>query len=707
MIALDPMLAIEAAVLDTETTGLDPAKARILQIGAVHFSRGELISTPVFDRKINPGVPIPPETTRIHGLDAAALDGAPTFPEVYPELVSFVGPRVLIGHNIGFDLAILERECTLSGARPFWNHILDTRLLGEICFPKLGGFTLDKLASHLGLAVQGRHDALADAELTGRLFFALIPALRAHGIRTLAEAETACRRLTAVLDDYNRAGWSEPVRPKAGPASILGRIDAFPFRHRIRDVANMPPIYVDPEETLGAAIRVMAERGISSVFVPARQNNPNEAMGIITERDVIRLLGTSGGETDGSKALALPVGMVASRPLKTVPAEAFIYRAIGRMEQSHIRHLGVVDEGGAMIGAISARDLLRLRSFDALALGDAIDGAAKTADLAAAWARMPRVAQRLLDEDITTREVAAVISREIGALTRRASQEAEARMVADGAGPAPCAYATLILGSGGRGESLLIPDQDNAVVYAENDDPVAASTWFLAHGALMNGILDEIGIPLCKGNVMAGNPAWNGTLADWRSRITGWTETINPADLLAVDIFFDFRAVGGDAPLAETLRSEALALAHSALPMVKLLADQLNRWSPPLGFLGRIAATDGRVDLKIGGLFPIVAAARCLALSHGIADRSTTDRLRALKAAKIGAEDDLDMLERAQSVISGCILRQQLLDMAEGRPPTTLVDIRRLTRSELAALKTCLADLRVVPTLVHDLLFAH
>lgn len=696
MAVVEPLLALNAVVLDTETTGLDPTKVRILQIGALVLEHGS-ITPQTFNELLDPGVPIPVATTRIHGLDAAALAGKPQFGSVYPAFQAFIGKRVIIGHNIGFDLAVLERECALVGASPFTNRVLDTRLLGELCFPRLGGFTLDKLASHLGLEAHDRHDALADAELTANVFLALIPSLKEHGIRSLAEAETACRRLTAVLDDYNRAGWSEPVRPKAVPDAVLGRIDAFPFRHRVKDVASMPPIYVGPGMPLGETITMMAQKGISSVFVSAAAHDLVEPVGIITERDVIKLVGEQ-----GAAALSLPVGTLSSRPLMTVPAEAFVYRAIGRMEKNHIRHLGVVDETGKMIGALSARDLLRLRSSDALALGDAIDNSNNIGQLASAWARMPQVARRLLDEGITSREVAAVISREIGALTRRAAIEAEKRMLSEGYGPAPAAYSTLILGSGGRGESLLIPDQDNATIYDSLDNHDA---WFLRHGGYLADFLDQVGIPLCKGKVMASNPVWNGSWEAWQKRIEGWANSTTPSDLLSVDIFYDFRHVHGDAALAKRLRDEALLQAHSALPMVKLLADQLKQWSAPVGLFGRLQLTDGRIDLKKGGLFPIVSAARCLALSHGIAARATSERIAALRAEQIGADSDLEALDNAHIFLSALILRQQLTDIAEARPPSTLVDPALLSRSELAQLKETFSNLGDVSTMVHDLLF--
>lgn len=696
-----PLSALEAVFLDTETTGLDPAKVRVLQIGGVILKHGTLLDTPVFERKINPGVPIPPETTRIHGIHAGMLTDAPDFRAIYREFAEFCADRVIIGHNIGFDLAVLQRECAIAKVKPFWNHILDTRLLGEICYPRLSGFSLDKLASYLHVGVDNRHDALADATLTARVFIAMIPALKEHGIRTLVEAETACRRLTAVLEDYNRAGWTEPVRPKAGPESILGRIDAFPFRHRVRDVAAMPPIHVAPDTAFGDAVALMADKGISSVFVSATAEGLTPPVGIVTERDVIRHIGRK-----GAAGLTDRVGDMASRPLMTVPIDAFVYRAIGRMEQHHIRHLGVVDEDGAMVGALSARDLLRLRSSDALALGDAVDSAASIPELATAWARMPKVARRLVEEGITAREIAAVISREIGALTRRAAMDAEKQMIDEGRGPPPAAYATLILGSGGRGESMLVPDQDNATVFANGPDDDGALGWFVEHGQRMNRILDDIGIPLCKGKVMAGNLSWNGPLSLWRDRVRSWTETTSPEDLLSVDIFFDCRLVHGNPQLAQQLRQDALTMAEAARPMVKLLADQMANWSPPIGLFGRLQAENNRLDLKKGGLFPIVAASRCLALSHGIAHRATADRISALRELKIGADQDLEAMEKGLAFLMDLILDQQIHDISGGLKPGTFVDISRLSRHQIAELKEVLASLKNVSTMVHDLLFS-
>ncbi len=207
-----PMMALDAVILDIETTGLDPAKARALEIGAVRLIRGQLDPSASFRHLVRPDTPVPADTVRIHGIDEAVLSDARPFAEVWPELADFVGDAVVIGQSIGFDLAVLKRECERAGLAWVPPHTLDTRLLAEVAEPELADYSLDALAAWLGVEVTDRHSALGDARIAGRVFVALVPKLREGRIRTLGEATQACRTLTAVLDRQHRAGWVEVGR---------------------------------------------------------------------------------------------------------------------------------------------------------------------------------------------------------------------------------------------------------------------------------------------------------------------------------------------------------------------------------------------------------------------------------------------------------------------------------------------------------------
>jgi CBS domain-containing protein len=690
-----PLLALDAVVVDTETTSLDPARARLIEIGGIRLIGGRVEVTERFHSLVDPAEPIPPASTRIHGIDAARLQGAPQFAAAWAGFREFLGDRPVVGHTIDYDLAVLAGEAKRTGIAFKPPRAIDVRVLAELVKRDLSGFSIEELAAWLGVKVEHRHSALGDAVTTARIFAALVPHLRERGIRTFAEAETACREYYEALGRPGIGGRSAD----SDPETPLSRLDSYPYRHRIRDVMSSPPLFIEPAAPLKAAMDLMMQQRVSSVFVATAASAVQAAeSGILTERDVLRAISKGGAD-----ALGRPVGDFASRPLAVVPADAFVYRAIGRMSRLNVRHLGAVDETGRLVGALSARDLLRLRSGDAVALGDEIDEAADVHALGSAWAKLPAVARGLVAEGVDARDIAAVISRELGALTRRAATLGEQRMRDGGKGDPPVAYAVLVLGSAGRGESLLAMDQDNAIVFAEGEPDGAADRWFAELGKHIADILHEVGVPYCQGGVMAKNAAWRGSAKTWRERVTEWIGRSSPEDLLSVDIFFDLRAVHGDGALAENLRRDALDLAKGQVTFLKLLAESAGPFEPPLGFFG-IKTENGRVDLKRGGLFGIVATARVLALRFHVGERSTPARLSAVKSLHVGAERDLEALIHAHRVLLGAMLDQQLIDIAAGLPASNKVETRRLGSAELESLKDALKSLRYADEMVRDLL---
>jgi DNA polymerase-3 subunit epsilon/CBS domain-containing protein len=446
----------------------------------------------------------------------------------------------------------------------------------------------------------------------------------------------------------------------------------------------------------------MVAKQVSSVFVAddPRSGQQVDQYGILTERDVLRAVAAGGGA-----ALDRSAGELASRPLHSIRAGAFAYRAIARMGRLRLRHLAVRDDEAVLVGAISARDLLRLRRGPALALEDAIEMAAAPADLAAAWATLPAVAGGLIAEDLPAQTVSRIVSEEIRAMTRRAGELALAEMRDAGMGDAPAAYALMVLGSGGRGESLLAPDQDNALVFdvpGEAGAPGgAADRWFEAFAGRVAEILDRAGIPLCKGGVMARNAQWRGSMQVWRQRIADWVARSRPEDLLNVDIFFDAVPVGGDVRLGNRLIAEAFELAKGNAGFSKLLAETIAT-GDAFNLFGGLRLEDGRIDLKSHGLFPIVALARTLALRRGLPLQSTLARL---SAGADAGNADLIALAEAHPVFQKALLRQQSEDITRGIAPSNRLDPSILDAEHLRAVKRGLRAVKAVPDLVRDLLF--
>jgi CBS domain-containing protein len=701
-----PLIALDAVVMDIETTGMDPRKAWIVEIAAARLAGGRVWPETAFRRRLHPGEPILPTATAVHGIDAAAVAGAPSFAEIWPELRAFLADKLVIGHALGFDLAILKRECARAGIPWQRPRTLDTRLLAEVAQP-LSDYSLDGLAAWLGLEITDRHSALGDAIACGRIFIAMLAELREGGIRTLAEAERACRELTAVLDQHHRAGWVEPVEapPRTDTEPALMRIDSYPYRHRVRDVMRTPPQFVGAADPVGDALARMARERISSLYVrPAEtQDGPVQARnaGILTERDLLRAIARCGAD-----ALDRPIEQFMNKPVSAVSADAFIYHAIARMDRLKVRHLAATDEGGFIVGALTVRDLLHVRAGEAVSLGDEIDHAEDVHALAAAWAKLPHVAAGLLREGVSARDIAAVISRELGAMTAQAAVLAKRRMCAAGRSDPPCAYAVAVLGSAGREESLLAMDQDNALFFAEGEPGGEQDQWFTAFGEHLVNILHEVGVPYCRGGVMVNRPDWRGSISTWRHRSGDWIGRSNPQDLLSVDIFFDLRGVDGDRAMASRLREAAFDAAKGQAAFAKLLAESAGTVESGFTLLGRFRTEQGRINLKKTGLFGIVTAARALAICHHVVERSTPARLEGISGLGIGGERDLGALAEAQAVFLDLILAQQIEDIAQGVPLSNSVAVSRLSRRDRDRLREALRAVEPIDELTRDLLLS-
>lgn len=207
-----PLISLEAVALDTETTGLDARTARIVEIGIVKLQGERILAGDPFQRLVNPGGAVPPTATGIHGLGDADLRSAPRFPELAAELDGILGQATVIGHDIGYDLTVLAREYALAGRSWRVPRALDVGSLARIAMPTLARYSLDALCDWQEIRIERRHRAVPDARAAAELFVRLIPLLRARNIRTLADAEAACR---AILDEAPRGlrtGWIAPGR---------------------------------------------------------------------------------------------------------------------------------------------------------------------------------------------------------------------------------------------------------------------------------------------------------------------------------------------------------------------------------------------------------------------------------------------------------------------------------------------------------------
>jgi DNA polymerase-3 subunit epsilon len=215
----------EVFSFDVETTGLDTAEDRIVQIGAVRFRAGVRLG----QRRsslVNPGVPIPPDATAVHGISDEVVATAPSFAEVGPRFVAQLlfaedgSEPILCGYNApGFDVPMINAELLRHGIA----HRIDpTRVLDPLVFVRWHhrdwrARKLEFVAQQCGISLEGAHSAAADAEATGRVLWHLVAQKTVP--EDYEDALATQRRLEALLEEE----WS-----RFGRALYLDREDHTP-----------------------------------------------------------------------------------------------------------------------------------------------------------------------------------------------------------------------------------------------------------------------------------------------------------------------------------------------------------------------------------------------------------------------------------------------------------------------------------------------
>ena len=447
-----------------------------------------------------------------------------------------------------------------------------------------------------------------------------------------------------------------------------------------------PPLAVGPGVEANDVARQMARAGVSAVLVIGHE--ADGLLGIVTEQDVIRrVLGAAG-----------PVATVMTAPVLTVRADDLLYRAVGFMRRHRLRHMPVVDAIGAVVG------MLELHQAVAVAAGPLVDDIDRLthedsmAGLAEVKAAQVRLVERLLADGVAPPEIQALIADVNNDIHRRVLRLLEVELAAEGKGAPPVPYACMVMGSGGRGESLLFPDQDNGFVLADYADERHGEIdpWFVELASRLTAALDELHFPLCDGGVMATNPVWRKTLPQWRRQFAIWMRGRVPATLLFCDILFDFRCVHGSCDLADDLRAFVTDMASRDRAFLQLMFGLQAEHRAGIGLFGRLltergtAGRRGEIDLKLHGTLPLAEGVRLLAMAHRIAATGTLARLDALQAAAAVTADDADHLRSGYALLTGLQLRQQIADYRAGRAVGNFVDPRMLSERERVLLKQSL-----------------
>lgn len=445
--------------------------------------------------------------------------------------------------------------------------------------------------------------------------------------------------------------------------------DGAPLTARVSSLAVRPLVSCAREATIADAARRMTESDTASVVFLDGAGRP---AGILTDSDLRRRVVAARLDP------ATSVEPVMTKPVITIRHDELGLQAIETMLAQRIHHLVVVDDLGRATGVLADSDLVAAEATGPLFLARRLERAASVEDLAEARRAYPETVRALVEAGASPLAIGRIVAEANDRLQRRLVDLAQAEL-----GRVRGSFCWLVTGSEGRRIQTLVTDQDNGIVSAGGDPAELARL-----GAWMVAALERCGAPRCEGDVMATNPLWRGSVAEWRARFARWFSEPDPVPLLRALIAFDFRGVAGDVELAEQLRTWVSEQSPNARLLHVQIARQLASRRVPLGPLHGIR-TDGTgaFDAKLGAIGIVVDGARLLALELGLRETGTADRLDAAAVRGAVPAEDAREAVLAYEAVHALRLAAQLARAGAGERPDNRIFTRGLAHAERAALK--------------------
>ena len=383
---------------------------------------------------------------------------------------------------------------------------------------------------------------------------------------------------------------------------------------RVRQAPVNPPVFVSPETTLHEAAVHMDQAGQRALLV-----RDGERIGIFTGVDLTRTAVAQ------RQPLETPVRDLVHYGVVGIDEDSFLFEAALLMARRRVRHL-VVRREGEIVGVLDAANVLSSLANQADPIGALIDRAQTPGR-----SRRGQRAHRLPDPPAARQRHQDRLHHR--ALDRpappRHGQRCSTELAPAGMAEQAC---LVVMGSEGRGEYLTKTDQDNGIILADGYEPPDWDGFRHDFTAAMI----EAGFPACPGEIMVRNPAWSKPLKAWCDDVRAWVLKPDEQALMNVAIFYDAAPVAGDAGLLERAKEHLFAFLADNSAFHARFAKAIEMFDTPLGFFSTFVTEKGphkdELDLKKGGIFPLMHGVRALALEQRLTETNTIQRIRRLQA---------------------------------------------------------------------------
>ncbi|MGI2944067.1 DUF294 nucleotidyltransferase-like domain-containing protein [Vibrio diabolicus] len=454
---------------------------------------------------------------------------------------------------------------------------------------------------------------------------------------------------------------------------------------KARKILARDPVTLEATASIQEAAILMAEENVTSLLIvrPAEElteEDDEQLLGILTDRDLcIRVL-AQGIDTN------IPVSEVMSYDVVSLDYNAYVFEAMLTMLRYNVHHLPILKDKKP-IGIIGMTDIVRYESQNSLLLVSSIFQQTSVEDLKQVSEQVKDCFVRMVNEDANAHMIGRAMSVIGSSFKQRLAELAEQEL-----GPAPIPYCLVAMGSMARDEQLIVTDQDNALILDNSYDVEMHREYFEKFAKFVCDGLAACGYAYCTGDIMATNPEWRKTRAEWEECFGNWIDNPTPERLLNSNIFFDLLGVHGRVKWAEQLSSFIVRRAKRNNRFLACMAYNAIRRTPPLGFFKDfVMEKDGRhrnsINLKRRGTAPLADLIRVHSLAIGSRSQNSFDRLDDINDAGILPKGRGMDLRDAMELIYMVRIRHQALDIENGDEPDNNIEPENMSEFERRNLK--------------------
>ncbi|PCE68286.1 DUF294 nucleotidyltransferase-like domain-containing protein [Salinivibrio sp. YCSC6] len=426
---------------------------------------------------------------------------------------------------------------------------------------------------------------------------------------------------------------------------------------RIDDTNIQPALRVTPDVPLKDATAKMKAQRCDCALVDYEDGS----CGIITRTNLLHALVLDGHDQ------SVPVGNIATRPVISVERGDFLFHAMITMTRQRVKRVRVVDDQGQTVGTLDLPQVLSLFSTHSHVLNLRIARAQTVDELVLAANSQSKLVHTLFNNGIHTRFVMKLI-----ATVNEQIMEKAFRLIVPELYQQQCCL--VVMGSEGRGEQVLKTDQDNALILADDLTWPECQTVMEAFSHTLN----LLGYPPCPGQVMVSNPKWVKSASQWQQTILNLAQSANHQSVMDLAILADAHPVAGDSQLIDAIQTPLKASLTDNMLTLNTFVRPALAFKVPLTVFGSLKSGKEGLDIKKGGIFPIVHGIRTMSLEKVVSETNTFERIERLANIGTLAEETAENLAEALKLFIRLRLRQQL----SGEQQSNYIDVSALPSSE-------------------------